>query len=213
METDALIDSLSADLVPVAPGATARRLGLGLGLGAVASAALMLGWLGPRPDIAHAVATPMFWVKLGYAAVLGLVLSIALGRLARPAAKVGALGAMTAAPFLVLAVMAALRLAAAEPGAHAQLLMGGSASLCPWRILLLSLPLMAGAVWALRGLAPTRLTLAGLVAGGCAGGFGAAIYAIACDETAAPFVAVWYTLGMLLAAALGGLGSRWLRWR
>ena len=94
------------------------------------------------------------------------------------------------------------------------LMMGVSANVCPWRIYIIGLPLLAGAVWAVRGLAPTRLTLAGLVAGGCAGAISAVIYGFHCDETAAPFVAIWYTLGMAAVAALGGLaGSRWLRWR
>ena len=53
-----------------------------------------------------------------------------------------------------------------------------------------------------------------MVAGGCAGAFGAAIYGFHCDETASPFVVIWYTLGMAAVAALGALaGSRWLRWR
>ena len=65
-----------------------------------------------------------------------------------------------------------------------------------------------------RGLDDPRLLLAGLVAGGCAGGLGAAIYAFACEETSAPFLAIWYTLGMALVAGLGALaGSRLLRWR
>jgi hypothetical protein len=85
---------------------------------------------------------------------------------------------------------------------------------CPWRILAIGLPVLAGAVWAVRGLAPTRLAAAGLAAGACAGGLGAEIYAVACDETSAPFLAVWYTLGMAIVAALGAVaGSRLLRWR
>ena len=91
--------------------------------------------------------------------------------------------------------------------------MGHSWDKCPWRILVVGLPLLAGAVWAVRGLAPTRLTLAGLAAGGCAGGLGAAIYAVACDETSAPFLAIWYTLGMMALALIGLLGARLLRWR
>ena len=92
--------------------------------------------------------------------------------------------------------------------------MGHSAHVCPWNILIIGLPLLAGAIWAVRGLAPTRLTLAGFVAGGAAGSLGALIYGFHCPETAAPFVAVWYTLGMAAVAAVGGvLGARLLRWR
>jgi hypothetical protein len=212
--TDDLIAGLSADLPKVAPGAVARRIGLGLGLGGLASAALMLAWLGPRPDLAQAIATPMFWMKVGYAAATGLIAAGLLMRMARPGARAGLLAAVAVAPFLVVVIMALVRLAQAPPQMQHDLLMGHSSMLCPWRILVMGLPLLAGAVWAVRGLAPTRLALAGLVAGGCAGGIGAAIYAFACDETSAPFLAIWYTLGMVLVAALGAVaGTRLLRWR
>ena len=214
MKTDDLIQSLSADLAPVAPGAVARRITVGLGLGAVASAAVMLAWLGLRADLAQAVATPMFWMKFGYSALTGLFLALVLARLAKPAARSSALAALAAAPFVVVAIMAVVRLNQAVPEVRHHLLMGHSSSLCPWRILVIGAPVLAGAVWAVRGLAPTRLLLAGLVAGGCAGGLGAAVYAFACTETSAPFLAIWYTLGMPLAAALGAAaGSRLLRWR
>ena len=186
MQTDALIQSLSTDLPKVAPGAVARRIVLGLGLGALASAALMLAWLGPRPDLALALSTPMFWIKLAYTTATGLILAVALTRLARPAMKLGALAAAVAAPFAVVAVMAMVRLGQAPAEMRHDLMMGHTSMLCPWRIAVIGLPLLAGAIWAVRGLAPTRLALAGLAAGGCAGGFGAAIYALACGETSSP---------------------------
>jgi hypothetical protein len=214
MKTEELIQRLSGDLPKVAAGAVARRVALGLGLGAVGSMAVMLAWLGPRPDLAQAIATPMFWMKVSYAAATGLIAAVLLARLARPAARTGVLAALAAAPFAVVAGMALVRMAQAAPGTQHDLLMGHTSSLCPWRILAIGLPVLAGAVWAVRGLAPTRLWLAGLVAGGCAGGIGAAVYAFACDETSAPFLAVWYTLGMVAVSAVGALtGSRLLRWR
>ena len=213
MKTDDLIESLSADLPKIAPGAVARRVALGLGLGGLVSAALMLVWLGPRPDLAQAVMTPMFWMKLSYAAATGLILAGVLIRLAKPAARLGVLAAAAVAPFAVVAATALARIAQAPPEMRQSLLMGHSSTICPWRILVIGLPVLAGAVWAVRGLAPTRLTLAGLTAGGCAGGLGAAIYVIACNETSAPFLAIWYTLGMMTLALAGVLGSRLLRWR
>jgi hypothetical protein len=174
----------------------------------------MLAWLGLRPDIGQAIATPMFWMKFGYAAITGLVLALVLTRLAKPAARPGTVALLAAAPLAIVVAMAALRWTQAPADMRPALLMGHTWSLCPWRILAIGLPLLAGAVWAVRGLAPTRLWLAGLVAGGAAGGLGAAIYALACDETSAPFLAIWYTLGMALVTALGGLaGWRLLRWR
>ena len=73
-------------------------------------------------------------------------------------------------------------------------------------------PRMA-ALRALRELAPTRLRLAGAAAGALAGGAGAAVYALHCPEFGAPFLAVWYVLGMALPVAVGAwLGPRVLRW-
>ena len=46
-----------------------------------------------------------------------------------------------------------------------------------------------------------------------AGAIGALVYLLYCPEMAPPFLLVWYTLGMLLPAALGALvGPRVLRW-
>ena len=212
--TDELIAGLSSDLEAVKPGLAARRLALGLGVGGLVSAALMLAWLGPRPDLAQALATPMFWMKFGYAAATGLILLVALARLARPGARLGPISLLAATPFAVVASMALMRLAQAPPQMQPTMLMGHTSMVCPWRITAIGLPLLAGAVWAVRGLAPTRLVLAGLAAGGCAGALGAMIYGFACDETSAPFLAIWYTAGMAIVALLGTLGgSRLLRWR
>ena len=65
----------------------------------------------------------------------------------------------------------------------------------------------------MKGLAPTRLALAGAAAGLLAGAGGALIYALHCPEMAAPFLAIWYLLGMLIPTAVGALlGPRLLRW-
>jgi hypothetical protein len=77
----------------------------------------------------------------------------------------------------------------------------------------LSLPALAAAFWAVRGLAPTRLRAAGFAAGLLAGSLGAFGYALSCPEVSPAFVAVWYTLGIGLTGAVGaGLGPRVLRW-
>jgi hypothetical protein len=214
MKTDDLIQRLSGDLKPTPPGGAGWRIALGLGGGAVVSTILMVAWLGLRPDLTHAFQTPMFWIKFTYAAAAGLSLAVATSRLSRPGARLGGLAVAIALPFALMGLMGAMRLAMAAREAWTVLLMGDSADVCPWRIFVIGLPVLAGAVWAVRGLAPTRLTLAGLMAGGAAGAIAALIYGFHCPETAAPFVAVWYTLGMAAVAALGGvLGARLLRWR
>lgn len=84
---------------------------------------------------------------------------------------------------------------------------------CPWRIALLSLPVFVGTLWSLRALAPTRLVLSGAVAGFASGALGAWIYAFHCDESAAPFVLIFYTLGISAVGAAGAaLATRILRW-
>lgn len=73
--------------------------------------------------------------------------------------------------------------------------------------------LLAAADGVLRGLAPTRLRLAGAAAGFAAGSLGALVYSLHCPELAAPFLAIWYLLGMLIPTAIGAwLGPRLLRW-
>jgi hypothetical protein len=68
-------------------------------------------------------------------------------------------------------------------------------------------------MWAMRELAPTRLRLAGAGTGLLAGSLGALVYSLHCPESAAPFIAFWYLLGMLIPTALGALlGPRLLRW-
>ncbi len=99
--------------------------------------------------------------------------------------------------------MAATQLMDAAPAARTHLIMGSSADVCPWRIIVLSLPICAGTLWSLRALAPTRLIVAGAVAGFGSGALGAWIYAFHCDESAMPFVFIFYTLGIALVGALG----------
>ena len=208
-----LLDRLSADLRPVAGAAVARRLLLGVTIGAAASAALTTLVLGLRPDLGQAVGGWMFWVKASYTLALAGVAVWACERLARPAGAAGGRLSWMLVPVLAVVGVAAWRLSQAPAPARMPMIMGGSADACPWWIAAFSLPPLAGLVWALRGLAPTRLRLTGLVAGLAAGGAGAAAYALHCDEGAMAFLATWYTLGVLMSGAAGWLlGPRLLRW-
>ena len=211
--TDDLIDRLSRDLQPADHGRVTRRLALAALVGGAAALLGMAFLIGFRTDMPGALLTRMFWVKLAYTAAFGGLALWAAERLSRPGGDARRRLPWLVVPLAIMLPMALMQLATAPAEMRRPLLMGASASVCSWRIALTATPVFLAAVWALRGLAPTRLRLAGATAGLAAGGFGAAIYALHCPEVAAPFVAVWYTLGILTPAAVGALlGPRLLRW-
>lgn len=212
MQTDELIALLSDELKPAPRTLVPVALALGLSLGLAASTLLMWATLGPRPDLQAAMAGGTFWMKFFYVlAVGGLGLWI-VERQARAGADAKTPFALLAVPVVALIVAAAVQLSAPRANSAA-LIMGSSAAICPVLIVMLALPVFAGLMLALRRLAPTRLALAGAGAGLAAGGFAASVYAFHCPESAAPFIMIWYSLGMVLAAALGALAGRFtLRW-
>jgi hypothetical protein len=209
MRTADLIERLTENPTP-AKSATGT-FGFAIACGALVSFAAMVITLGFRPDLAPAAQTWGYWLKFFYPLVLAVIAWRVTERLARPGTPVSA-GWMLL-PVGVVAVAALAQWMAMPPAQHLPLLMGHSSALCPWRILALSLPLLAGTFWGMRQLAPTRPVLAGAAAGLFAGAAGAWIYAFACTETSMVFLAVWYTAGIALVALLGALLGRWaLRW-
>lgn len=211
MNTEDLIARLSAERAPARP--LEATLAASLVTGIIVSFVAMLSWLGLRPDIAVAVGTGAFWMKLAYAAALAALAFAVVARLARPEHQAGTLAYTLAVPVAVLVAIAIVQLAASPIGGREHLIMGASANVCSLRIVVLSTPILAALFLALRRLAPTRLARAGAAAGLLAGAAGTVIYALHCDESAAPFVVVWYTLGMAAVGALGGLlGRPLLRW-
>ena len=91
--------------------------------------------------------------------------------------------------------------------------LGQSWKKCPWLVLMLRRRSSSALLWSFRRLAPTRLRAAGAAAGLAAGAWAATLYCLHCPEVSAIFVLTWYTLGILLAAAIGAMvGPRLLRW-
>ena len=213
MKTDDLVNLLAADTWPVQRRAAPRRLALALVAGLPLAAAIMLLDYGVRRDIAQAMLLPMFWMKLLFPAVIAAAAFVALQRLARPGVKAGASWLGIALPVLLLWVLAAVSLAGAPAELRAELVLGRTWRTCSASIALISLPLFIAAFVALGSLAPTRPGWAGACAGAMAGGAGAAVYALHCPELEAPFLAVWYVLGIAIPVVAGALiGPRVLRW-
>lgn len=211
MRTDQLIRGLVADL-PTPSGSVAKVITISLSLSVLFSLAGMFLWLGPRPEIGEAIQSAPFWIKAGYTFVIGTAGLFALERLGRPGATAVSPFAVVLVAFPVLALAAGLELAMSPSVDRSQLWLGSSASVCPWTIVVLSVPLLVAAFLALRQLAPTRYAAAGTAAGLMAGGYGAFIYSLHCTEYGIPFLATWYTLGIFLVALVGMLLSGLLRW-
>lgn len=214
MKTADFAATLARQSLPVAPRAAGRTLGAGMAAAVPVAVALMALLLGVRPDIVNALAMPMFWVKLLAPLALALAAGFAIERLARPGMPLrrGGAGALLL-PVAVLWLLGAWVWGESPPDARWRMLFGPTWRVCPANIALLSLPVLVAALAALRHLAPTRPAVAGAVAGAMAGGAGAAVYALHCPEMFAPFLAVWYVLGMALPVVAGALlGPRLLRW-
>ncbi|MDH4191429.1 MAG: DUF1109 domain-containing protein [Betaproteobacteria bacterium] len=213
MKTDELVSLLSTGVDAVAPGAALRRCTMALGLGAIGAALLMADLLEVRHDLASAVLLPMFWVKVAFVASLGAASLLAVLRLSRPGVRLTWVPGALAAPVLAMWLLATGELLNADPAQRVQMFFGETWASCPFLVALLSAPVFAALLWAVRGLAPTRLRLAGAAAGFLSGAVGALVYTLHCPEMQAPFVGVWYLGGMLIPTAIGALlGPRLLRW-
>jgi hypothetical protein len=212
MRTGDLIADLSGRLEPVRHGTLTRMLVVAVLLGLIGSAILMLAALGLRHDFARAITSFGMWTKLVYTLAIALVGIWLVERAGRPGADMTQPARVLVLPVLVIALLSAAQLLA--PGADVtHLILGHSSRVCAFLVTLTALPTLAASFWALRQMAPTRLTLAGLGAGLFAGAVGAFVYSFHCTEGSAPFIGIWYSLGIVLTAVIGGfLGRILLRW-
>ncbi|HET7085077.1 MAG TPA: DUF1109 domain-containing protein [Rhizomicrobium sp.] len=212
MRTDELIGQLSERLEPVNGHRLAWLLLGAAAVGIVGSILVMLGMLGLRYDFASAITSFGMWTKLVYCFAIALFGFFLVERAGRPGADMTRPALLLLLPLLAIALLAVLQISA--PGADMpKLVLGHSSRVCAFLVTLTALPILAASFWALRQLAPTRLTLSGAIAGLFAGAAGAFVYSFHCTEGAAPFIAIWYSLGILLTTALGALlGRHLLRW-
>jgi len=213
MRTDDLVTMLATGAGAVQPNQAARRYAIALVCGALGAALLMATLLGPRHDLAAALLQPMFWVKLAFVASFAAASLLATLRLSRPGLRLAWVPGVLSAPVLAIWMLATVVLARAEPAQRAGLFFGDTWNSCPFLIAMLSAPAFVAVVWAMQGLAPTRLRLAGAAAGLLSGAVGTLMYSMHCPEMDAPFIGFWYLLGMLIPTTLGALlGPRLLRW-
>lgn len=193
MKTDDLIDMLARGAGPAPRALALRRLSPVAVAGLLMSAGLALAWFGAIPP--QMFETAVQWTKMVYAGALALAAGWWTSRLSRPAAPTRQAQRLTGLVVLGMAVLGAVSLASAPAGARLAALLGHSWATCPWNVLALSLPALAASLWAVRGLAPTRLRSAGFAAGTLAGSLGAFGYALSCPEASPAFRRVGVHVG------------------
>jgi len=214
VKTDELISLLATGTEAVDARLPVRRFFVAVLAGMIVATLLTSAWLGVRPTLVRDFPVPMFWVKESFCASLGVAGLVAAFRVGRPGFHLGWVwAAAVATPVIVLWLLAAAALLVADPGSRSELIFGHTARVCSVRIALISIPLFVGVFAAMRGFAPTRLRLAGAAGGFAAGSVGALVYSLHCPELAAPFLGLWYVMGILIPTAVGAwVGAQALRW-
>ncbi|WP_418121177.1 NrsF family protein [Variovorax sp. 160MFSha2.1] len=213
MKTDDLVSMLANGEVAVSRRRASSRIWLAVLLGLPFSFAILLSGYGVRHDIVQAMFWPMFWVKVLFPLCIAAAGFVAAERLARPGVKPRHAWMGAVLPVLGVWLLAAIAWFTMPADDRMPALMGQSWRICAASIGLMALPVFAAALFALKGMAPTRPALAGAAVGALAGGVGASVYALHCMELTAPFLAVWYVSGIAVPVLVGALlGPRLLRW-
>lgn len=213
MDTDALIDALARDAVPVSRRTVPTRLALSLCAGAIVTLVMIAATLGFRPDLDVAMAGPMFWMKTAYTGSIALIGLAALPVLLRPEARPPRWLWLLTLPVALLGMVSGHEMMSLPGEQWRALWLGLTWRACPWLIVALSLPIAAALTLVARRFAPTRLRVTGAVIGLASGAAAATVYGLHCPEAGASFILTWYSLGIGIAAALGALlGPRLLRW-
>ena len=213
MKTEDLIATLVDAPRPPGRAAVGKRLSLAI-VASIATTLLILPTIrggGVRLDAA--LLMPLFWVKvlLPFSmTVAGLWITVLLSR---PGIDVGRAWIALCFPLAAVWLAAVVILLASPAAGRPELVLGHTWRTCSLYIVeLSSLPLLV-LLWAMRGLASTRPVATGVTIGLLAGAIGTLAYCFRCPETAVPFWATWYSLGMAVPALIGGLVGRWtLRW-
>jgi hypothetical protein len=211
METEQLIRSLAADNTH-----RARPVGFVLALGLLVAAPLSLAMfvlgLGVRPDVMAAMHNPFFDLKFVVTLALAVAAMALSLHLSRPEVSLKGWWWLLLIPLGILAAEIAGEMMVPQSLPMMVRLIGSNSRICLTAIPLMSLPLLAGALVALRHGATTRPAAAGAIAGLLSAGLAATLYASHCTDDSPLFVATWYPIAIGLVAAIGALaGSKVLR--
>lgn len=212
MDTNDLIRTLAADN-DTHERSVGHLLLAALVLAVPVSTLLFMTHLGVRPDVMTAMRNPLFDLKFMVTiALAAAAIAISL-HLSRPEASLGRWAWLLAVPVGLLGIgMMGEMMMMPHRAPMATRLIGSNSKVCLTAIPLLSMPLLAAALLALRRGAPSRPALTGAFAGVLSGGLAATLYAAHCTDDSPMFVATWYSIAIALVAGIGALaGSRVLK--
>jgi hypothetical protein len=211
MDTDQLIRTLAADNAH-----HARPVGYSLMLALLAAAPVSLLMfftdLGIRPDVMTAMRNPFFDLKFAVTLALAISAITVSLHLARPEASLRGFGWLLLIPVGILTASIGGEMMMPQRLPAMTRLVGSNSRSCMIAIPMMSLPILAGALFGLRQGAPSRPALAGAIAGLASAGLAATLYASHCPDDSPLFVATWYTISTALVTAIGALaGSKLLK--
>jgi hypothetical protein len=211
VKTDELINLLAEDApVRMRHG---RTMSLALLVGTAISIAYMVVFIGVRPDIHALVDTPRVFFKICQTLILAVAAAALVIPIGRPGFSLRAGALVLGLPALLLVVGIATELLVVPEQYWMASMTGNYADYCLFYVPILSLAPLATLLLALREAAPDKPALAGAAAGLAAGGIAAAIYAWHCPDDSPLFLAVWYTVAIMIVTVTGFLiGGRFLRW-
>lgn len=211
MKTDDLIDLLARDTTP--PQRLRPAMGAAIATGGAISLVLFAAAIGVRPDWSLSLSSGRFLFKFVVAVALAVVALRAALAMSEPGASVAAPSRALLLPPVLLVGAALVELVLLPADRWGPSAVGRNATVCMTYIPLLSIAPLAGLLAALRLGAPADPGRAGAVAGLCAGGIAATLYAAHCTDDSPLFVMVWYSLAIGIVTAGGYVaGRRLLRW-
>ncbi len=212
MKTNDLITMLVADGAQPRTD-TKRYLFAASACGALAAALLLTFTVGVRGDFKTAVQDWRFVAKFAIAAAVVLGMTRAALLLSRPEIAPRAALRSFVAPLGLLAAALLAEMSGQPASGWLERAIGSNSLVCLATVpLLASAPLIA-LLFALKSGAPQSPALLGAVAGALAGGIGAFFYAAHCTDDSPLFVAIWYTLAILIVSVIGSIaGRRILAW-
>ena len=213
MNTDKLIDVLSANLEPVDRAALTRAIAWALVVATAAAFCVMLATVGARPGVVGDDGRGFLALKLVFAVSLVAGGAAWLVRSMRPGRELRGPFWLLALPFVAIIVAGATDVIRETSAPLNRMVFGTQWAMCVACIPLFAVLPFAILIWTARQGAPTNLPRTGAMAGLVAGGLGAVAYAFHCPDDFLPFIALWYGGGIAFCALVGALlGPRLLRW-